>query len=323
MSALDRILLRSGLGLVPPLTSTARELVSHNPRTLGVRAHAVADAHGRTLEVIEKRVENRPAWTGTSTEVAFYEQVLPRWPFMASHACRFYGARRGLTATTIFIEAARAPGPEDRDPINAAFALLPEMHRTGAELLASGALGTRLTRRLDFWNPAMKRGLHAARLEKAALNPRCAGLVAPRKDALLATLDRLALASRAAPRAICHLDLLRTNICVGPAGPVLIDWGEVAIAPAGYDYGSLLASVVRSHKPRPARLKLSRMWGAMQAGAERSPDGETTLAAAYYYFLFGLVRYLAGLKRNPPTEERVALIAEIFDDACGSPQAPG
>lgn len=320
MSKIER--LASGFGLEPPFTSTVEALPVSNPWTLAIRAHAIEDARGRRVTVYEKQVANRPKWSGGSPETLFHARVLPHWPTMRSHVCALFGMDRGLFSTRLYLAAAPDAERPARERYTAALALLPGMHRTGSELLASGALDDRLQRRLDFYWPALERGLHRERLKRALANPRCAALLEPRSKALTDALDRLADAAREAPRAICHLDLLANNIFVGDGRTVLIDWGEVAIAPFGFDYGSLMAGAVRNLRPNQAAAMLEAIWARLRDVAAVGPDSEATLEAARYYLLFGLVRYLSATQLRTPPVKRMVLIGELVDELCG-PSAAG
>lgn len=99
--------------------------------------------------------------------------------------------------------------------------------------------------------------------------------------------ERVGRALGVLPRTLCHGDAHRGNVLLDPAGPVLIDWGNARIAPAGLDvavlrapdpsgpadaaahpvpaaYTDTLAAGLGRADP-PALVTAEREWGTFQA----------------------------------------------------------
>ncbi|MET0188076.1 MAG: aminoglycoside phosphotransferase family protein [Pseudonocardia sediminis] len=128
-----------------------------------------------------------------------------------------------------------------------------------------------------------------------------------------ATDERVGRALTVLPRTLCHGDAHRGNVLLDPDGPVLIDWGNARVAPAGLDvavlrapdpsgpadaephpvpdaYTDALAAGLGRADP-PELVAVEREWGTFQAHLQylgfaadhQGPDrvhGMTTVAAA-------------------------------------------
>ncbi len=121
---------------------------------------------------------------------------------------------------------------------------------------------------------------------------------------------RIGRALAALPRTLCHGDAQQGNVLLPPDGPVLIDWGNARVAPAGLDVVVLAApdpSGPADAQPDPVPRVYTETLAERLGGAD---PPERTAAEREWALVQAHVQYLGFAADHQPAA-RVAGMAEV------------
>lgn len=263
--------------------------------TRAVILHKLTSDSGETIKIIQKTTLNRPLFSRTSPELFFYEKVMPNWRAIQGHSPEFLGRRRNLLTTDLYVSYLDLPTISPNPDFMVIFNLIRKVQTYSWQPLAA------LPReRFPSYFARSTRNRfqdgHAPYLAQIAKNPAWAGYLP--SSAAMAALDqnltRLYAACQTMPAVPCHLDLLAKNILKDGKQLKLIDWGEFSLAPAGFEYGGLLALLFRRRTVRPFISRYNGFWANLSCAPDDKTLGsaEQRVMAAAYFFTLSILRNL-------------------------------
>jgi len=279
---------------------SAKLINQSNSATRRVVVHDIVSDNGDHLKISEKEIYHDRLRFRTSADVFFYEKVLPLLPEAADFAPRLLRVERGLVTCRIFIsyiDGRTARVPEDFILVMDTIARF----QAGCRACnADPALQAEPFRRyLSYFSKPIKQRFHGnfplylKTLRRQAIAKSYLPTIAVAR--LLRNLRVLTDFCAGLPETVSHLDLLSMNICLQNRRPVFIDWGEMAFAPAGFDYGCWLYSAFRSATPEDFSCLIPAFWKRLDQLAGSESRAALRWSACYFYAVSGL-RFLANIE---------------------------